>query len=109
MVLLAVFTAGGLLAPMLHNLEHGLAWRFAQDVSGWTCDHADHGDALERARANALDDDCLTCTRHEPPASESPTVSPVQTPAVDHVPAPERLASRSAIGLLNIRGPPSLS
>lgn len=94
---------------MLHQLEHGLAWRFAEDVSGWTCDHADHGDALERAASDALDDDCLLCTRHDRLTSEVPVVL-ADAAAGRYVRlAPAPLASRPNSGLLPIRGPPALS
>ena len=64
--LLAVFMVSGVMMPVLHRVEHGLAWaelRSGDATAAEACDHSRHGDGFEATLPAFHDDLCALCTR----------------------------------------------
>lgn len=60
-LLLAAFLLGGVLAPTLHTVQHGLEWAETRTAAIHACDHAAHAATFEDAHAVVNLDICLFC------------------------------------------------
>lgn len=60
---LIVFAVGGVLAPAIHRVQHGLEWHHSKHESDTPrCDHSDHDVAFEKRLADLNDEPCTICT-----------------------------------------------
>lgn len=64
-VTLAVFVFGGVVAPVLHRIQHGLTWETLQSApeDATDCDHSQHDVSFETAVSLSHDVQCTLCRR----------------------------------------------
>ena len=70
-LLLAAFLLGGVLAPALHTVQHGLEWAETQ-ATAHACDHSAHAATFEDAHAIVHLDICPFCLHRMKASVEAP-------------------------------------
>ena len=106
--LLAVFVLGGLLMPVLHRAEHGLAWAELRGnaSAAEACDHSRHGDGFEATVPTFHEDFCALCTRQVVSllyAEDGVQTRQAFAPFLAQAPA---FVARGTDAFLSIRAPP---